>query len=103
MSLTLKIVIAPQAAEQIRSAARWWSQNRPLAPDAIRVDLKAGLDLLAVQPQIGSSCDDSPIPELRRLLLGRVQYFIYYQRQSDVLRVLAFWHTSRVVSPVIKP
>jgi plasmid stabilization system protein ParE len=100
--VALQVVIAPQAAEQIKGAARWWSKNRPLAPGAIKQDLKAALELLVLRPRIGASCEDSPIPDLRRLLLGRVQYFIYYQPQQDALRVLAFWHSSRAVGPVIK-
>jgi len=101
--VALKVLIAPKAAEQLRDAARWWSQNRPLAPDAIKVDVKAALDLLVLQPHIGSKCLDASILELRRLLLGRVQYFVYYQVNLDTLRVLAFWHASRAMAPEIKP
>lgn len=100
--MALQVVIAPQAAEQIRSAARWWAKNRPLAPGAVEQDLKGALGLLVLRPHIGVSCEQSSIPDLRRLLLGRVQYFIYYQPQKDEIRVLAFWHSTRVAGPKIK-
>jgi hypothetical protein len=38
---------------------------------------------------------------VRRLLLGRVRYFIYFRVTPDTLEVLAFWHMSRGKQPTL--
>lgn len=38
---------------------------------------------------------------VRRLLVGRIQYFIYYRATPDTLEVLAVWHASRGKQPAL--
>lgn len=97
----LTVVISPAAGRQIRDAAKWWLENRPLAPGAIQSDLQAALDLLAIHPNVGAKCADPKLQEVRRLFLSRVQYFVYYQSTDKQLRVLAFWHASRQEEPSV--
>ena len=37
---------------------------------------------------------------VRRLYLGRIEYFIYYKADAKAIRVLAFWGASRGKQPV---
>jgi hypothetical protein len=50
----LRIEITANAQSQISAAATWWAEHRPAAPGAIREELDRVLDLLRVQPEIGS-------------------------------------------------
>ena len=93
--MALIVRIKPRAAREIHAAARWWSENRPAAPGAVRSDLKSALDVLAEQPGIGSKVENARDPGIRRLYLARTRYFIYYRRRGDFLEVVAFWHASR--------
>ena len=97
----LQVEVTPRAAAQIESAATWWAENRPAAPDAIRFDLEDALSLLARQPGIGARSKSSRYPDLRRLHLARVKYHVYYRVAGEKLFVLALWHASRGSGPVL--
>ena len=95
----LSVEVTPLAAAQIEQAAAWWSQNRPAAPNAIRIDFEEATKLLASQPGVGAKSSNAKYPELRRLFLSRIRYHIYYRTSSETLVILAFWHSSRGTGP----
>jgi len=88
---------------QIRTAAEWWLQHREKAPDAFADDLERGLELIVLLPSVGEVVPHSRLTGIRRLLLGRVRYHLYYQHEteSDSVDVLALWHTGRGTGPPI--
>jgi hypothetical protein len=53
LSKVLEVEVTPRAAAQIERAAAWWAENRPAAPDAIRVDFQEAKSLLSRQPGVG--------------------------------------------------
>ncbi len=95
----LEVEVTPRAAIQLEAAATWWAQNRPAAPDAIRVDFQEATALLARQPGVGAKSRTTRYPELRRLFLSRVRYHIYYHVRGEKVLVVAFWHASRGSGP----
>ncbi len=99
MNTPLRIEITDNAQEQISTAAAWWAENRPAAPDAIREELDRILDLLRVQPAIGTVSRRATLSGVRRVTLSRIRYYVYYRVVGDALQVLAFWHTSRGSGP----
>lgn len=99
--MALRVKISTRAANQIRRAADWWAANRPSTPGAIAADFKESVALLAEQPGIGAKYEGARTPGVRRLLLGRVRYFVYYKVADGDLHVLAFWHVSRGHQPVL--
>jgi len=74
-------------------------QKRPAAPGAIRTDIGEALAVLAEQPSIGAAYEGARAKGIRRLLVGRIRYFIYYRVTSDTIKVLAIWHVSRGRQP----
>lgn len=99
--MTLRVRVSARAARQITAAAEWWAQNRPSAPGAIRNDIGQTLALLAEQPGIGTEYRGTRLPGVRRLLVGRIRYFIYYRVTPDTVDVLAVWHVSRGEQPAL--
>ncbi|MDP2793147.1 MAG: type II toxin-antitoxin system RelE/ParE family toxin [Sulfurisoma sp.] len=97
--MSLRVKVSARAASQIRKAAEWWVENRPAAPGAIRIDIGEALALLARQPGIGTTYEGTRTRGVRRLLVGRIRYFIYYRVKPDTLEVLAVWHVSRGKQP----
>jgi plasmid stabilization system protein ParE len=95
----LKVEVTPRAALQIEMAAKWWSTNRPAAPDAIRLDFQEAVALLSHQPDVGAKSRSPRYPGVRRLFLSRVRYHIYYHVQGEKVVILAFWHASRGSGP----
>ena len=97
--MVLRIKVSKRASHQIQQAASWWAENRPAAPGAVRKDIGEALALLAQEPGIGSPCEGTRLSGIRRLLLSRIRYFIYYRATSQSLDVLAVWHMSRGNQP----
>jgi len=99
LSAALSIKISAQAAAQIEAAARWWSENRPAAPDAIADDTSEMLAVLSRHPGAGSPARNSRVPGVRRIHLPRVRYFLYYRVTQDALEILHFRHSARSGQP----
>ena len=99
--MPLRVKISARAAAQIHKAAEWWADNRPAAPGAVRKDIGESVALLAEQPGIGSRYEGARTPDVRRLFLGRIGYFVYYRATADTLEVLAVWHARREKQPVL--
>ena len=95
-----QIFISKRAATQVHRRATWWAENRPAAPGAVAADFGEAVRLLAEQPGIGSKYEGSRTAGVRRLYLGRIEYFIYYKADAKAIRVLAFWGASRGKQPV---
>lgn len=93
----MKLVVAPQAAEDIETAARWWRANRPAAPRRFEAELAQALELVAGLPMAGARLRRGGPPGVRRLPLGRTRYLLYYRvlDDEDTVRVLRLWHASR--------
>lgn len=97
----MQIEISAHAKGQIRQAAEWWHEHRNKAPNAFSDDLEKAFQLIRNLPSIGQSVPHKRLRGLRRLLLGRVQYYLYYvpDRDNETLSILALWHTSREGEP----
>jgi plasmid stabilization system protein ParE len=99
--LSHRIRVSPKAEIQIRVAADWWLENRPKAPDAFAEEIERTFDLVRSLPSVGEPVKHPRVSGVRRVLLGRVQYYLYYRTVSDeAVEILALWHTSRGTRPV---
>lgn len=101
MNLTIRI--SPQAAGQIRTAHDWWVRNRSKAPEAFAEEVERAFDLIKALPDAGEPVRHPHLPGVRRLLLGRIRYYLYYVKSidQDIVDVLACWHTARGTAPEI--
>jgi plasmid stabilization system protein ParE len=93
--------IKARARREISKAAEWWAENRPAAPGAIREDTEAALKVIVRQPGLGTNVHTVRAGPVRRFLLLRTQYFIYYRVRGEVVEVIAFWHASREAGPFL--
>ena len=48
---------------------------------------------------MGARYEGARAKDVRRLLVGRIRYFIYYRVTQETLDALAVWHTSRGRQP----
>lgn len=97
----LSVDFTPRAARQIEEASAWWRTNRLDAPGAIAEELAHAIELLAIQPGAGAPARAARLRGARRVLLGRVDYHLYYRVRPRLRRieVLAFWHARRGTPP----
>lgn len=89
--------VTRRAAREIRAASEWWDENRPAAPDAFRDAIDKAFELIRTQPKIGAVAANIKLPGVRRILLSRVRYYLYYRvkRKPHAVEVVAIWHMSR--------
>lgn len=62
---------------------------------AVRQDIQAALNLLLMHPDVGARVTEASLPDVRRLHLDRIRYWVYYRVQRNRLEVLSVWHSSR--------
>jgi len=104
VSQLLAVDFTRRAAAQAAAAGRWWRENRPKAPDALREELEHAAQLIAVRPEIGATARNVKLAGVRRLHLSRIRYHLYYRVLDGPPRsieVLALWHTSRGKEPAV--
>lgn len=92
-----RVELSPEALEQAQAIRAWWIENRPSAPDLFVEDLSATIRKLANLPRFGARYEISGVREMRRLLLLRTRYHVYYSVDDDarLVRIHAIWHLSR--------
>jgi plasmid stabilization system protein ParE len=97
----LLVVLTRRAERQLEAALAWWKANRPAAPDLLSDEVLRAVELLGIQPAMGSKARGEQFRGVRRVLLESVGYHLYY-RVRPVLRrveILAVWHARRGGKP----
>jgi plasmid stabilization system protein ParE len=72
-------------------------RESPAAPDAFREAIDKTFELICTQPNVGTVATNIKLPGVRRILLSKVQHYLYYRVKSKphAVEVVAIWHTSR--------
>lgn len=95
------VVVTHRAAREIADAAEWWRAKRPAATGLLRVELARAFQLLGARPEIGARATNARLVGVRRVLLSRVRYHLYYRVRGNVIEILALWHVSRGTGPSV--
>ncbi len=103
--ISVRVWVTPQARTLIEQALAWWTANRDAAPGLLRDELHSGLSLLRHLPDVGGRYALDGVPGLRRLLLRRTRYHLYYVHddEAEQVVVLALWSAIRGRPPPIVP
>jgi plasmid stabilization system protein ParE len=88
--------MAPRAQGELRRAVAWWRANRRENPKLLVAELKEAGARLTVAPEAGVLADDVE-PRVRKLLLPRTQYYVYYEvdHEDRTVSILSIWRTTR--------
>lgn len=60
--MSYRVLLTPEAEEQLRQGDMWWQKNRPAAPDLLRDEFERMVELLREMPGLGSPFRRSTIP-----------------------------------------
>jgi plasmid stabilization system protein ParE len=96
------VVFTRRAERHVEEAGSWWRNNRTKAPGALAEELANALRLVTSQPDIGAIARNVRLSGVRRVLVRRVNYHLYYQlveSPTPTIQVVAFWHASRGEAP----
>lgn len=100
--MSLPVSFTRRASKNVEKAGHWWRENRAKAPEALREELEQALQLIASQPDVGAIARNANLTGVRRILLSRVSYHLYYRLRETPTRsiqVVALWHASRGAGP----
>ena len=99
MKGALPVVFERRAAREVEEIDEWWRINRTAAPNLFTLELEQSLRIVQAAPALGAPARSVRLPGVRRVLMRRTRYYIYYRLAGDRLDVLAVWHTSRGAGP----
>ena len=96
-----EVVLAPAAYAQARKISAWWRENRPSVPDLFDDEIGAVLERLANAPKAGLSYLTIRSQPIRRLLMARSSYNVYFETHEErtLVRIVAVWHAARGRGP----
>jgi plasmid stabilization system protein ParE len=97
----VRIVFHPRAVEDALRIDAWWTANRLAAPDLFQRELETTVAAVASSPLLGTISPDDEFRDVRRVLMRRTRYHVYYRTIGEVLEVLAIWHTARGEGPTL--
>jgi len=89
----IPVVLRPQAIEDLHAAKRHYEEQRPGLGDELRDALDITFERLRTFPR--SAPPVAGFPGVRRALLPRFPYAIFYLGTSNVIVVLRVLHTAR--------
>jgi plasmid stabilization system protein ParE len=96
---SLTVVFTERAAQEAEAAEAWWRENRLAAPGLFSEELERRMALVAATPHLGVVVRNVRAHEVRRILLARVGYHVYYRVEIQLARVLVLsvWHAQRAM------
>lgn len=89
--MTPRFLFRPAAVDELREAREWYDAQRAGLGDELGEIVAHTLDLIAEQPEAFPEM----IPGVRRAVISRFPYGIFYRRIPDALEVLAVFHHRR--------
>ncbi len=87
----MKLEFHPQAELELIEEAAYYELHIPGLGERFEAEVRRATDLLLDHPEIGLPAD----PHLRKLVLNRFPFTLYYSVTSDVLRIEVVAHQSR--------
>jgi plasmid stabilization system protein ParE len=86
----MKVELSNEAAAQVQRINGWWQENRAAAPDLFTEELDRALLMLAEAPSLSARYE--PKPPVRRVLLRRSHYHLYFLEEPERVYVIAVWN-----------
>jgi plasmid stabilization system protein ParE len=86
-----KVVIRPSAAADIESAFAWYEAQEPGLGSQFREQLRLCFALVARQPSLYQIVHK----DVRRMLLKRFPYGVYFKEFPEAIVIVACMHSSR--------
>jgi hypothetical protein len=98
--LIVRVEFSDDARAQANAASVWWTLNRDY-PDLFDDELEAAVIRLTRAPETPAIYSHMAGLEVRRILLPRTQFHLYYAIAKDIVVVHAIWGAVRGEPPPI--
>ncbi len=87
----MKLEFHPEAEMELIEEAAYYEFQIPGLGERFEAEVRCATDLLLEHPDVGPPAD----PHLRKFVLNRFPFTLYYSVTSDVLRIEVVAHQSR--------
>ncbi len=96
-----RIRVLPKAEEQLAVIEVWWRQHRRAHPELVAEEMDEATRTLAAFPEAGVEHRARGRGAMRKMLLPRSQYLVFYKVNINegVVEIFAVWHASRGKGP----
>lgn len=91
--------LTSRAKREATRAHAWWRENRPAASELFLTELSEAFELLITAPLVGAPYGSHDGVLVRRVLLVRSGFYLYYQVDDRGALVLSVWAASRGRGP----
>jgi plasmid stabilization system protein ParE len=88
----------PAAQAQIDVIRAWWIANRPKSPHLFDEELDAAIGRLENEPLLATIYTPDEADDVRRLLMPRTRYAVYFVVHGVRVDVVAIWRTLRAAA-----
>jgi len=99
MKEPLAVVFQRRATRDAEEIDAWWRKNRPTAKSLFADELNRVLAAVSLMPSLGAPARSERVRDVRRVVLRKTRYFVYYRVRGGALEVLAIWHAARGEDP----
>ena len=100
--MKFRVIFGPEAQEHLTEVVRGVKAERRGDLSLLRRELQSAAAMLTELPAAGSPYLLARQAGVRRLLLRKSRYHLYYRvdREQEKIQILALWHTSRRRPPL---
>ena len=77
--------------KMLDKAIEYYKEKAPDQAEIISSQFFKAIRLLETMPGIGAKYKD----DMRKFLLGKFPYYIYYKEKAQYISIVGIWHTSR--------
>jgi plasmid stabilization system protein ParE len=91
--------ISADAEAQLIAIRSWWLVNRAAAPDLFDRELDAAVVVIGKAPGAFPVYRREGDDDVRRALLPKSRYAVYFSVEANHVLVVALWHTARGSGP----
>jgi plasmid stabilization system protein ParE len=89
--MSLPLIITPEAEADLADARAWYEQKRAGLGEEFVLCVEAGLDHICRVPKAATEV----YPGVRRMMVRRFPFGIFYRVDDDQIAVLAVYHSKR--------
>ena len=96
-----RVEFSPSAARQAERIRDWWAEHRPKSSGLFQREIAVAVRQLTRPPHTAPAYPAADVPSMRRLLLPRTRYHLYFviDESARLVRIHAVWHASREKAP----
>ena len=89
--MTLPLIITPEAEEDLADAGAWYERQREGLGERFILCIEAALDQIRRAPAMATEV----YPGVRRVVVRKFPYGVFYRVDPDQIAVIAVYHSKR--------